>query len=139
MAKEGGWKCNLCGAVLRTSRELQNHKSKKECPVLKEADKNTLESTNDESVENSTKSRLISNGSWQQSESRNWAAEFGCSSRSNDDEEEEELSTKSKPNKSTKTSHETKLPMKPKDILDVLNYFYYYFVYMTHLKIVLFL
>ena len=121
MAKEGGWKCNLCGAVLRTSRELQNHKSKKECPVLKEADKNTLESTNDESVENSTKSRLISNGSWQQSESRNWAAEFGCSSRSNDDEEEEELSSKSKPNKSTKTSHETKLPMKPKDILSAMK------------------
>ena len=37
VAKEGGWKCNLCSLVLRTSRALKAHKSKRECPVLQES------------------------------------------------------------------------------------------------------
>ena len=90
VAKEGGWKCNLCGLVLRTSRQLKAHKSRKECSVLKEAEKVTAEAVEKEKpVEISVSSvRTYNNAGWQQSESRNWAAEFGYNKNSEDEEED---------------------------------------------------
>ena len=116
VAKEGGWKCNLCSLVLRTSRQLKAHKSKKECSVLKEGDKVTVKTAEKEKtvgvdVSVSSSVRTYSNACWQQSESRNWAAEFGYNKNSED--EEEDLSDQAKSN--------SKPSFKPKDILNAMK------------------
>ena len=87
VAKEGGWKCNLCKLVLRTSRDLKAHKSKKECAVLKEAsldEEMGQPKSTEANIRSAEKQKSSSpviknnfNALWQQSESRNWAAEFG--------------------------------------------------------------
>ena len=115
VAKEGGWKCNLCGLVLRTSRQLKAHKSRKECSVLKEGDKVTAETCEKEKsaeVSVSVSSvRSYNNAGWQQSESRNWAAEFGYNKNSEDEEEDisDIAQSKAKPS------------FKPKDILSAMK------------------
>ena len=113
VAKEGGWKCNLCGLVLRTSRQLKAHKSRKECSVLKEAEKVTAEAVEKEKpVEISVSSvRTYNNAGWQQSESRNWAAEFGYNKNSEDEEEDLSDIAQSK----------AKTTFKPKDILSAMK------------------
>ena len=96
-AREGGWECHLCHSVLRTSRELKSHKANRDCSMLKEAG-SVRESTsttvsNDPAVTTSVDSSMVTASSstttpstvvrtsvtalWQQSESRNWAAQFG--------------------------------------------------------------
>ena len=102
-AREGGWECHLCHAVLRTSRELKSHKANRDCSMLKEAGSvreeamsttvsNDSEVTTTSSVDSSSTVSSSSSTStttpstvvrtsvtalWQQSESRNWAAQFG--------------------------------------------------------------
>ena len=80
-AKEGGWKCNLCGDVQRTSRELKLHKSRKECSALKEVTNNEEQKSSKESskpaISSTKETKMNFSSSWQQSDSRNWAAEFG--------------------------------------------------------------
>ena len=94
-AREGGWECHLCHSVLRTSRELKSHKANRDCSMLKEAGSVREEATsttvgNDSEVTNSstvsasssttttsTVVRTSVTALWQQSESRNWAAQFG--------------------------------------------------------------
>lgn len=104
-AREGGWECHLCHSVLRTSRELKSHKANRDCSMLKEAgstrggeatltttvSNNSEEVTSTGGVDRSTISassttttatsstvvRTSVTALWQQSESRNWAAQFG--------------------------------------------------------------
>ena len=140
VAKEGGWRCHLCGEVLRTSRELKAHKSRKQCSVLREADlSNGVARTEDTAASASlppppppaaaaaaAKSRrtISSSSAWQQSESRNWAAEFGYNKNS-DEEEEEEVEVRGKrggSNSKSKSSQGSKPEkVKPKDILSAMK------------------
>jgi len=131
VAKEGGWKCNLCNLVLRTSRALKGHKSKRECSVLKESEKltgQTVEKENNTETRAapapapvstpasvSSSVRSYSNAGWQQSESRNWAAEFGYNKNSEDEDEEVE----GEENHSVQSS--VKQSFKPKDILSAMK------------------
>ena len=93
----GGWECRLCGCVLRTSRELKSHKARRECRVLREEGAEAAvtvaaPATTANPSTATTAPALATSGStcgpavrssttalWQQSESRNWAAEFGYS------------------------------------------------------------
>ena len=102
-ARAGGWKCNMCGDVLRTSRDLKQHKSKKECPELRSNLVNNVEETTKENSKPSPRdSKINFNSSWQQSDSRNWAAEFGY-----------------KESSGVGQQHKDKL--KPKDILSAMK------------------
>ena len=137
VAKEGGWKCNLCSLVLRTSRALKAHKSKRECSVLQESEKLMEERAEKQSSSEtspavkpapapaapaapavSSSVRSYSNAGWQQSESRNWAAEFGYNKNSEDEEEEE-----GEPQHRTSASVQSsvKQSFKPKDILSAMR------------------
>ena len=81
VAKEGGWKCNLCKLVLRTSHDLKGNKSKKECAVLKEAsldEEMGQPKSNEANIRSAEKQKSSSpvirnnfNALWQQSESMN--------------------------------------------------------------------
>ena len=124
VAKEGGWKCNLCSLVLRTSRDLKKHKSKKECSALQDDGNNQTQTLRVELVQEElseassssvAKSRSFTNAYWQQSDSRNWAAEFGCSKNSDDENDEDEIV------KQPKSSQGNKKPVKPKDILSAMK------------------
>jgi hypothetical protein len=88
VAREGGWECHLCHRVLRTSRELKNHKARRECKVLQEVGGSSAVPPAPPATTASTAAtssatwphgavRNNVNALWQQSESRNWAAEFG--------------------------------------------------------------
>ena len=116
-SKEGGWKCKLCDLVFRTSRQLKAHKSK--CSVLKVSEKKKCNIKNqegkvkDQQSSNRTRTHPVS-ASWQQSESRNWAAEFGYNK--NSDDEEEQLNSKS-----NKSSQQNKSQVKSKDILSAMK------------------
>ena len=97
VARVGGWECRLCGSVLRTSRELKSHKARRECRVLREeaaepAVTVAAPATTANPSAAATAPAAATSGSscgpavrssttalWQQSESRNWAAEFGYS------------------------------------------------------------
>ena len=130
VAKEGGWKCNLCSQVLRTSRALKAHKSRRECPVLQESEKLSGE-TPEKQMENTetppvsapapaplrSSARSYSNAGWQQSESRNWAAEFGYNKNSEDEEEEEQ----EEQDQRTRVQSSVKQSFKPKDILSAMK------------------
>ena len=109
-AKEGGWKCKLCGLVLRTSRELKAHKSKKECSVLKGSSPSADTNKTDVTPSSVSKSRSLTSASWQLSESRNWAAEFGCHRQTDNAEDDSEGRQKS-----------SETPVKPKDILSAMK------------------
>ena len=97
VARKGGWECHLCHSVMRTSRELKSHKANRECSVLRQSGSEAEEqdvpaeggNTAASSTATSTAPATCSATSggpavrsnltalWQQSESRNWAAEFG--------------------------------------------------------------
>ena len=106
-SKEGGWKCSLCDQVYRTSRQLKAHRTK--CSVLKGSRKKR---GNEEVKAKDQRNPPIS-AIWQQSESRNWAAEFGYSKNSDDEEEEPQLNNKS--------GQQTKPLVKSKDILSAMK------------------
>ena len=128
VAKEGGWKCNLCKQVLRTSRALKAHKSKKECSVLKEAsiDEEIREPTSAvETSENPQQPATATprvknnfNALWQQSESRNWAAEFGYGKGGS---EEKKQDIEKPTEKSKKSNKVITKPIKPNDILSAMK------------------
>ena len=106
-SKEGGWKCPLCDKVFRTSRQLKAHKSK--CSVLKES----LKKKGGEEVKVKEQRNPPLSAIWQQSESRNWAAEFGYSKHSDDEEEEPQLNKEA--------GQQTKPLVKSKDILSAMK------------------
>lgn len=128
VAKEGGWKCNLCKQVLRTSRELKAHKSKKECSVLKEAsideeirDPKSAEKTTENFHQSTPAVPRVKNNFnalWQQSESRNWAAEFGYGKNSNENKKQVNEKAEEKTKKPRKVISK---PIKPTDILSAMK------------------
>merc|ERR1712130_662153 len=125
---EGGWKCNLCKQILRTSRELKAHKSKKECSVLKEASideevrnpEPTKEITDNSEQPSNSAPRVKNNFNalWQQSESRNWAAEFGYGKNGM---EKEQHSPEKPAQKIKKAKKIINKPIKPTDILSAMK------------------
>eukprot|EP00090_Calanus_glacialis_P017138 TRINITY_DN26793_c0_g1_i1.p1 TRINITY_DN26793_c0_g1~~TRINITY_DN26793_c0_g1_i1.p1 ORF type:complete len:894 (+),score=233.49 TRINITY_DN26793_c0_g1_i1:366-2684(+) len=128
VAREGGWKCNLCKQVLRTSRALKAHKSKKECSVLKEAsideevrDPKPIEGPSETSQQPPSVIPRVKNNFnalWQQSESRNWAAEFGYGKSGND---EKEKGIEKPTEKTTMAKNQLTKPIKPTDILSAMK------------------
>ena len=113
-SKEGGWRCKLCDKVFRTSRQLKSHKSK--CSVLKVTTKKKKgDKGNEEGKAKDQRNPPVS-AAWQQSESRNWAAEFGYSKNSDDEEQEQQLNNKSKDVLSA-----MKQNFKSKDILSAMK------------------
>ena len=106
--KEGGWKCKFCNQVFRTSRQLKSHK----CSVLKGSGKKKGDKTNEEGKAKDQRNQQVSSA-WQQSESRNWAAEFGYSKNSDDEEQEGQLANKS--------GQQNKPLVKSKDILSAMK------------------
>ena len=139
VAREGGWECHLCHSKLRTSRELKSHKANRECSVLKEAvSPNGAASTiigNDSGVTTSTTGTTVSSSTmpltvvrssvtalWQQSESRNWAAQFGYGKVKPKDkvseDKKKEPKTKKKENKKKEDGQKT---VKAGDILSAMK------------------
>ena len=137
VAREGGWECHLCHSVLRTSRELKSHKANRECSVLKEAgslhtpltttnDSNTTSSsTTTTSSTNSTVVRSSVTALWQQSESRNWAAQFGYGKakpkESEKQDEKKEAKTSSAKKKESKKKESGGKTVKAGDILSAMK------------------
>ena len=94
----------------RTSRQLKSHKSR--CSVVRGSRKKNGDKMTEEPKAKDQRNQSVS-AVWQQSESRNWAAEFGYSKNSDDEEEEQQLN--SKPSQSNKPL------VKSKDILSAMK------------------
>ena len=137
VAREGGWECHLCHSVLRTSRELKSHKANRECSVLKEAGSlhTPLTTTNDSSTTSSLTTTTGSTTStvvrssvtalWQQSESRNWAAQFGYGKakpkESEKQDEKKEAKTSSAKKRESKKKESGGKTVKAGDILSAMK------------------